>query len=218
MMLRFIKLRWLNPRTTEGQNFRRRCVKVFFFLLVTTLVIDVFPRGIPGSKEFPVVWDIKVKNSYLVNALGIWQGEWPLFAPEPVINNGGLSAELTYDDGTIEFWESSEWSRASVLEKFTRFRHMNYYTRLGASSNYIGCSDFIDYLQRSYSKRNELGQFREVVKVKIYDYRKRMIRPQDQPFPKPDETIWVSVNSLLQEKSYNRQEPVSASKVPGESP
>jgi hypothetical protein len=79
--------------------------------------------------------------------LGISQGEWSLFAPNPTLNNAWFSAELYAPDGTLTTWNSTYWGTASGTQKFREFRMLNFSNRLSRRDP-LARDDFADYVAR----------------------------------------------------------------------
>ena len=108
-------------------------------VLTLSIVIETLPSKFWG------VSTLKRYVSPLNNRLGLGQGEWPLFAPDPKINNAWISAELRGPDGSFQIWNSPYWATKGNWDKFRHFRMMNYGNRLPFRELIAG-QDFADYL------------------------------------------------------------------------
>lgn len=120
-----------------------RCMLVIVF--ATVVAIDALPdRWMANSS-------IRRNTRSGLGWLGLAQGEWSLFAPNPAMRKGYLVGEVKDHEGNTAVWKSPDWSEESVTNKFLRFRHLNYYQRVvlhpGASI------DLADYLHRSIPDR-----------------------------------------------------------------
>lgn len=82
-----------------------------------------------------------------LNTLGLGQGDWPLFAPNPIINNGTIIAEIEDKNHRRFQWSSPDWSKQSVWCKFYEFRQINYFQRLPYYP--LACENLADYLHRT---------------------------------------------------------------------
>ncbi|MEZ6136484.1 MAG: hypothetical protein R3C53_16435 [Pirellulaceae bacterium] len=87
---------------------KRWAIRLFVLTMFGIIAIETLPRRINWSSqpvEFGPVQDAKAMISPFTCQTGLWQGEWPLFAPDPILNNAWLSAEIHDPDGklTMEF-------------------------------------------------------------------------------------------------------------------
>ena len=195
----------------RASGSRRWAVRIFVFLVVAMIAIDVAPERLPG---------VRAAKRLLPPALkwvGLWQGEWPLFAPNPLLNNGWFSAEFHGPDGQTRNWNSPYWAAATTSEKFRMFRHLNYYTALPVQTQGV-LEDFCDFLARQ-----ELGSTaRPVVgdrpagaepaaadgmadgtwRMSLYHNRLNMSIPEDGSLPKRDDVIWISTSRRLVDREY----------------
>ena len=96
----------------------RRILNAFLAATVIVITIDTLPQSPPALQR--AVTPLLVR-------LGINQGPWNLFAPEPDRTNTRISAEITYRDGEQRTWQAPDWSRASAWDKWVRHRHVEWY-------------------------------------------------------------------------------------------
>jgi hypothetical protein len=138
------------PAPRSGCCSKKTWVRLLILVLPIIIAIDAAPRTVPGI-DF-----LQYHLTPPLRFLGLWQGRWTLFAPNPVINNGWISAEIygvqkLNDQGYMEketlTWNSPYWNRYSSWEKFYRFRHVNYYNRLPYREQ-EAANDFAEYLYR----------------------------------------------------------------------
>ena len=189
---------------------KKNAIRLGAILFCVFVAIDVIPESYSLASR-PKAW----VHSVLV-PLGLSQGDWPLFAPNPVLNNGVLVAELTDHSGNPATWTSVDWQEASVWTKFYRFRHMNYQQRL--PNTYTAASDFADYLLRAIpAEESAVGSIRwspdnqmlepaaiepPMREIKLYKYRNTMVLEVGQPLPKIDQTQWsTQINFLVRRES-----------------
>ncbi len=63
----------------------------------------------------------------VVDKLGLWQGNWRLFAPDPDHMNTWVEAKVTFSDGGVWAWKTPDWRRRGHLEKFIQGRHPKFW-------------------------------------------------------------------------------------------
>jgi hypothetical protein len=190
--------------------FPARCARCFFVVAVAAIALETMPGSFP-LVSLPRSW-VSRGLAYL----GLAQGEWPLFAPNPMLNNGWMAAEVIDRRGNPGHWTSPDWSKESAWRKFVGFRHLNYYQRL--PRRYEAASDFVDYLQRSipdleaaepelhWNEANEIVPSvpiqPPIILVRLYHFRNRMVLPADGPLPGHHETMWQLTSDLVLQRSF----------------
>ncbi len=136
--------------TTRWPKWKKWWVRGFVFALVVVIAIDVSPQNVPGMPS------LQYFLRPVLRATGLWQGEWTLFAPNPAINNGWVSAEIygvtsvASENSSLSgplTWNSPYWNRIGNWEKFYRFRYVNYYNRLPFREQETA-DDFADFILR----------------------------------------------------------------------
>lgn len=183
-----------------------------FLFMVSIIAIDAAPTGLPILNQ--VQWGL----SCVLNRIGLWQGEWSMFAPDPVVTNGWLSAELTYPDGERRTWTSRSWNRASGVEKFVDFRHLNYVNRIDSPWNKRAVDDLADYLARTLDRerdtqpigldaarqslnepsvRTAASSKSRLIRIQLFKCSNQPIVDPENPFPDPDNTAWMIVSTPL---------------------
>ncbi len=135
---------------THTSNLRKTAVKWFFVGLVVVIAIDTFPLGISNEPgPFSFLYSVKSAIRPALRPIGLWQAEWRLFAPDPVLSNcwwtievkGPLSADLNRElrrtdqqglaatSGSLS-WNSPFWGEVRPAAKFFKRRHIAYSRRL----------------------------------------------------------------------------------------
>lgn len=99
----------------------RKALNAFLAVILVFVTIDVLPQQPPALHRV---------ISPLLIRLGISQGPWNLFAPEPDRTNARLSAEITYRDGEQRTWHGPDWSTASPWQKWAGHRHREWYDHI----------------------------------------------------------------------------------------
>lgn len=141
-----------------SQRVRRATAKSIFITLFVMIAIDTFPLGITGDAgPFSFIYYLKSAIRPVLRPFGLWQSEWRLFAPDPVISNcwwtiearvfearGDLVAELrtnlessgpapsepSNEQPNLITWNSPYWGEVRPVDKFFKRRHIAYSRRL----------------------------------------------------------------------------------------
>jgi hypothetical protein len=189
---------------------RRIGIPCFVLAFAVAAAIDTFPET--WGMKIPIRSDVNRALSWL----GLQQGDWSLFAPNPIIHEGMVVGEILDASGNTAIWTSTEWAKASIWEKFYRFRHLNYSQRVvrnpGASK------DLADYLKRSIPDREKAiptirwseddeplmsdsihPPIRQIV---LHHHLKRMIREPDEPRPSHADILWGKNIEFLVRRDY----------------
>jgi hypothetical protein len=193
-------------------------------ILAGALTLSIAVETMPG--EFWGAATLKRYSNFITNRIGVWQGEWPLFAPDPIINNSWISAELWRPDGTLaNTWNSPYWAGESGFEKFRNFRMLNYYNRLVFREIVVG-QDLADYLLKHEfgfdmrpvdvsAEGEEPTQADGKVKTAghnqtlpgswqlvLHRNRLNISLPEEGGFPTREETTWVSTSKRFFTREY----------------
>ncbi|MEY4565142.1 MAG: hypothetical protein RLY14_112 [Planctomycetota bacterium] len=185
----------------------RWCIRLFVLVWTIVIAIDTLPTA---YSPFP---PLKYETNNRLRHFGLSQGDWPLFAPNPILVNGVIVAELIDHNRSQHAWSSIDWSQETIWQKFYRFRHMNYLQRVG--NNTAACEDLADYAKRVLPNQSYNGpwypsiQFIEpvpleppVIACKLFQYEQRMVIPEDNPLPKQADTIWSTNSKFLVKREY----------------
>ncbi|GBF81410.1 hypothetical protein [Aphanothece sacrum] len=98
------------------------------FVLNTFIAFILFLILIDGLPETSLLHGrLKQMIDPIVDAMGIWQGSWQLFAPNVDKINSRIIAKITFSDLTQGKWSSPDWTQMSIWERFIKFRYMEYY-------------------------------------------------------------------------------------------
>lgn len=183
---------------TLGARVKRVAVRIGFLGVALVLVLDTLPW-------WNIVYVPKLYELYVAEPIGLWQGEWTLFAPNPFLDNGWMSADLRDQNGNRYVWNSPHWVEKGIVEKFTKFRHLNYYNRIYSINNRIAADDLADNLARrpfdlQPGFNDPLKLFGEppppaepgpIVEVKLFHVSKTMSLAPDSPLPRKDDILWI---------------------------
>jgi hypothetical protein len=97
---------------------KRYIVNAFIAVAVAVIVIDTLPQC-PGA--------VRRGLTPVLTRLGVNQGYWDLFAPEPDRANTRIRAEITYRDGEKRTWHGPDWAKVSIGEKWAGHRRFEWY-------------------------------------------------------------------------------------------
>ena len=199
-----------NSTEPRQSTFKVWCIRCFVAAWIILVAIDTLPTA------YSPFTSLKYETNHRLRHLGLSQGDWPLFAPDPVLMNGVIVAELIDQKRNPHSWSSIDWSQASIWEKFYRFRHMNYLQRVGNTT--AATEDLADYAKRVLPNQNDQVnhgpwypaiQFMEpvpleppIVESKIFQFEQRMVIPDDKTLPKQADTIWSTYSKFLAKREY----------------
>lgn len=174
----------------RSERWKRRAIWTFFCMLVVVWCLEASPPAWqwldPARRTIRIV----------LFRVGLWQGEWRMFTPNPVLNNGWTYAEIYDDQGKITHWTSPDWATIPNWRKFYLFRHLNYYCRL--DGNESACEGLARYLASTTPVNGR------VTKVVLFQYRRKMLVDPESPYPKLSETVWGGGNQFLYQKSFDQ--------------
>lgn len=129
-----------NSSSPEELRFHRRravrefladCFVVFVLAVVT---IDSFPFGHQEFPSFPLQQKIRTlqrqvrKN--ILRPVGLEQGIWDVFAPNPAYFSDRYSADLFYENGFVQEWKSLNYTEATLYEWKASSRLLGYMENL----------------------------------------------------------------------------------------
>lgn len=184
--------------STSHPKRRLWCIRIFLLCMMAAISIDTLPSYL--ATYVPIRKPINT----LLNTIGIGQGDWPLFAPNPVINNGTLIAEIQDQENHRFQWSSPDWSKQTVWYKFHQFRQMNFYHRLPRHP--LACRDMANYLcgaiptQQPITPMADFTQASENVapplfvppirELNLYNAQFKLVPPDDATLPQAEDIFW----------------------------
>lgn len=132
------------------------------------------------------------------------------------MHEGIIVGDILDDHGNTAIWSSTDWSKATVWEKFYRFRHLNYTQRVIQNSD--SSKDLADYLQRSIPEREKVmpgirwsddddplisNPIQPPIRqIALYHHLQRIILSQDEPLPRQSEILWGQKSTFLVRREY----------------
>ncbi|MGK0187931.1 MAG: hypothetical protein ACI9R3_003722 [Verrucomicrobiales bacterium] len=123
--------------------------KIWLNIFIASFLAAILIDGLPQAGQFHR--KLKELIDPILDATGLWQESWRLFAPEVDKENVRLSAEILYEDGSISQWTSPDWTKMSAWEKFIRFRELEFYDSIRLDVNRGAWRSFADFLARTHS-------------------------------------------------------------------
>jgi hypothetical protein len=100
---------------------RRHATNAFGLVLMVLLAQDALPGASEGRQAIRRVF------APLLYPLGLFQGDWKLFAPEPDRVNTWIEARVTFSNGQTTVWTSPDWRNLSWHEELLRGRHAKWW-------------------------------------------------------------------------------------------
>lgn len=177
--------------------------------MIAAIFIDTLPSFL--AAYIPIRKPINTT----LNTIGLGQGDWPLFAPNPIINNGTLIAEVQDNENRRFQWSSPDWSKQTVWYKFHQFRQMNFYQRLPRYP--LACENLANYLckaipsQQSITPMPDFTQIEEssppskfippVRELSLYHAQFEFVPPDDSTLPPAEDVFWSYQMKLLIHKN-----------------
>ena len=128
--------------TARVLNFRRCLIDLFVATLLILFALDTLPCT-PAA--------VRTVMEPLLDATGLWQGTWSLFAPIPDSTNHRLRADLFYADGTHCVWDSPDWRAQSAWQRFVSHRESEFIEKIWDESSSAAWPGFAEYIARRES-------------------------------------------------------------------
>lgn len=148
-------------------RYRLYALNTFIAAIVALVAIDALPVSPLG---------LRLAIQPLVVKLGINQGPWRLFSPDPDRMNTRLRAEITYRDGERRTWTQPEWSRLSAWQIWVGHRHREWIDYMVSQEAAPSWPPYCRYLARTL--RPELPRADQGAEVRLI-YRESPVPPAD---------------------------------------
>jgi len=158
-----------------GMRRQQLCLyitNVFIAAIALIVVIDILPQS-PSAVRLAVI--------PVATRLGIYQGPWTLFAPDPDRTNTQLKAEITYRDGERREWNGPDWRAVSPWEKWIGHRRREWFDHIPMQTGSMAWEPWCRYLARTLRPGFENADRGAEVRVL---YREATIPPAERrPWP-----------------------------------
>jgi len=153
-------------------RLRLYAVNTFIAAFLLIVFVDMLPQS-PLALRLAIV--------PVVTRLGIQQGQWTLFAPDPDRVNTRLKAEITYRDGERREWVGPDWRHVSATEKWVGHRWREWYDHMAGQNGAPAWEPWCRYLART--ERPEFENSDRGAEVRVL-YREAPIPPaESRPWP-----------------------------------
>lgn len=117
---------------------RKLAAGAFIVCFVTVSIIDATPAVSDAHAR------LQERLDPMLDALGLWQGDWQLFAPNPRGVNLWISARMVGEGAPLE-WRSPEWRDLGPFRKLFFVRHMKFVELIRLDENRDAWEAFADY-------------------------------------------------------------------------
>ena len=172
----------------------RVLIRCFVLTMSAVMLLDITPWGVLPN-DLPKRWLVQVTCR-----LGIEQGQWSMFPPNPATKMFWWTANITEVDGTSTEWSSAYWATCDGRQKFFQYRHMIYDDRLAWPQFHPATEDFARFLARQDSHTNSplsAAQGPGCRKVVLYSNTLELIRPEDGQIPSLDNLTFVASSEAV---------------------
>ena len=128
----------------------------------------------------PLHQRLKEMTDPFFDKTGLWQGEWNLFAPEPIKVTRRTGVEMVHANGSTYLWSSPRWETFTPADRFLGFRSAEFYDAIVLDDNRGAWPCFLDYAVEKYGR--EVGGSGKIVKANLIRYFRMTALPW-QPAP-----------------------------------
>ena len=128
---------------TKTQMLKKVLINCFLVAWLLIMIIDPTPQvgQLHGKLKEAI-------DPYL-DATGLWQGNWRLFAPSPDKTNASVTAEVAFEDGKVVLLRTPKWREISAWERLVRFRQAEFIDSIRLDSNRFIWPNYAEYLRRT---------------------------------------------------------------------
>jgi hypothetical protein len=148
------------------QLLKTCCANTIIVVVLALMLLQAWP-GVP-------IW-LSWGPTYVADLLGLSQGTWSMFTPDPDNENHRLGAIIEYEDGLIVEWESPYWPDQNSFERFAGHRRSEYIDAMRNSMNSGALDGLAAWLART--QRQDGGTL-ATKRVEIF------VKHQDIPDPR----------------------------------
>lgn len=189
----------------DRKPWKTWCIRIFLGAFILAIGIDTVPS------HYTAIEPIRKPLNFAINTLGLGQGDWPLFAPNPIINNNTIVAEIEDQKQQRFQWSSPDWSQKSVWFKFHQFRQMNYFQRLPRYP--LAYENFANYLAQAVPNQQAVKPALDLVanptepdnpsmtkplrQLTLSQAQFEIVLPEGEELPKTDDIYWSYQQRLL---------------------
>jgi hypothetical protein len=149
-------MRSVTPTMMPLARLRLFAINSFIALILAILLLDALPAT-------PLALRLAMEPTIV--RLGIHQGPWNLFAPDPDRTNRRVLAEITYRDGRKLTWVMPDPRQQTNWQKWALHRHRDYIDHLITQEAEPAWEPFCRYLARTL--RPDLPQADRGAEVRV---------------------------------------------------
>lgn len=154
------------------KQVRLYATNVFIAAIIMIVVIDTLPQS-PSAFRLAII--------PIATRLGIFQGPWTLFAPDPDRTNTQLKAEITYRDGERRIWTGPDWRGVSSWEKWVGHRRREWFDHIPMQTGSMAWEPWCRYL--AHTERPDFENAGRGAEVRVI-YREAHVPPAEtRPWP-----------------------------------
>ena len=127
----------------QSVTMRRKVTNLFITGMLVIMLLD----GMPSTGSL----HDRARQSLdpWLDATGLWQGHWALFAPDVLKRNARVSADLEADNGLAIHWKSPLFQDLTITGRFRAFREGEFFDNI-RNDEFSGAWDSVaDYLGRT---------------------------------------------------------------------
>lgn len=149
-------------------------------LAASLFIVCFVALGLIDATPVVVVGHARLESSVdpFLDASGLWQGDWQLFAPAPRDINVSISVRFV-GDGPSREWRSPEWRHLPLTQKFFLVRHMKFYEGIRLDRNENAWAALADYHLRQLPPAAR----RDIVRVELRRHWRETPNPRDEWIP-----------------------------------
>src|SRR5262249_34397528 len=148
--------------TDSPQGRKRLLIRSWTALLLFLLLVEALPTFFGWQAR------LRADLDTLIDGLGLWQGQWELFGPEPDKINVDLVADIEFDDGKVVHWRTPDPQSFNFWQKLRYFRWMEYTDGVRLDANHSAWAGLADYLLHSI--KHPSGQAIAAKRVLLWRY------------------------------------------------
>jgi hypothetical protein len=120
----------LTPAQRYPSTFKRAAISAFLLFHICAISVWCLPFRLPASTAF----------KGLIRPYMLWSGlfqNWNMFAPDPLMLNGFVEAEIVFRDGKTGRWSFPRTEQLGLADRYFKERYRkfaNEYLRMDANS------------------------------------------------------------------------------------
>jgi hypothetical protein len=165
-----------NPvaQTRKMPRWQRGLIQAFIIVHVYIIVFWGLPTSNFRAKMVQPVEDYVIWS-------GLWHS-WDMFSPDPLSLNFNVSAQITYQDGTVKMWEFPRMERMGVWERYGKERWRKWRERVRQDAYSPIWNDTVQWIAR---ENNSPGNPpKQITLIRYWDQIPPPIKGDFQPMPR----------------------------------